>query len=150
MRCWLVVLVLCVVPPVSAQTNFEKSVDFWQIIHSGNYERAIQYADVFQTEKIDFNRHIYFCLAYALWDKAKQALPHCQEITNRPEWPDFLECAEQASRAGDDNVTCAEKPLLTIANLKLAEALTFYRLGRYHEALESANTASSLSRRYLT
>ena len=84
---------------------------------------------VFQTDRIDFNRHIYLCMAYALWDKAEQALPHCQEITRRQDWPDYLQCAykardAKARGAEDARVGCAENPLLTAGHLFQAKALT--------------------------
>jgi len=46
MRCLVVVIVLYAVSPVFAESNYRKAVEFLNIIHVGQYKKAIQYASV--------------------------------------------------------------------------------------------------------
>jgi hypothetical protein len=140
--------------PTEAETISENH--FFQLIESGQYEQAVQYASSFPTDEPKLtsnNPHIHICMAYALWGKGQQAIHHCQEVTNRSEWPLYLECSiNRMRRKRLHKPQCTEN--LTIRDnlthwstswgLKHAEAIAYYRLHYIHEASRSMDIVHQL------
>ena len=136
---------------------------FDSLLEKGRFPEAIRYANGFlaqsQSIKGD-NPHIYLCLAYGYWGAGQEALKHCQIVFNLPKMQFSIDCdlkfhnIVSFTRFHATYPECIEPTSrrfvfegVTTRTLKLAEAIAYYRLQNYTQALRSINDALQVTRK---